>query len=77
MAKKKPSEACKCRDAVDAELKNIGVKLESALQVNFSTGKGSMAGPFLLVKWIDKPKRGKRLPLITCAYCPMCGKPSQ
>lgn len=71
MSKKKP---CKCFDLAQVEMEKIGIEYETALQINFSTGKGSMAGPFLSIRWKDKPPRGKRLPLMVCAYCPFCGK---
>ena len=71
---KQKTKGCKCFDQVNEQLKPDGMCLESALQIDFKSGKATMAGPFLFVKWIDKPKRGKKLPLITCAFCPMCGK---
>lgn len=76
MAKKKTTEdrGCKCLASANEQLAEQGMKLETALQINFKTGESSVAGPFMLVRWKDKPKRGKRLPLMVCNYCPMCGK---
>jgi len=75
MAKKKakPSK-CSCLDQLQKELAKIGVAADTALQMNFKTGRGSVAGPFIAVHWIEKPKRGKRLPTLVCAHCPCCGK---
>lgn len=72
--KSKP-KACDCFQKVNKELESQGIALDSALQMNFEAGTGTVAGPFLAVHWRDSPKRnGKRLPTLTCAYCPFCGK---
>ncbi len=74
MAKKKEVGGCGCAEAVDKHLAQLGIQLESCLQMNFKTGKARLAKPFISVKWKDKPKKNKRLPLITCPFCPWCGK---
>jgi hypothetical protein len=75
MAKRKaqPTE-CDCAKQVDDELNKRGIALDKALSMDFTTGKASVAMPFIAVHWKDKPKRGKRLPTVTCAFCPFCGK---
>jgi hypothetical protein len=50
------------------------VAIDTKLAINFKTGRERDIGPFLKVHWIDKPKRGKRLPLVTTRCCPWCGK---
>ncbi len=68
------SSPCDCAKQVDAELAKMGVSLEKSLRMNFETGKGEMAMPFIAVRWSGKPVRGKRLPTLMPSYCPFCGK---
>ncbi len=71
---KKASKPCECVKQVNEALDDSGVELETSLAMNFKTGKGSVEGPFLSVRWKDKPIRGKRLPTLVCNFCPVCGK---
>lgn len=72
MAKKK--DDCNCLKEANEALNEQGIELETAFQFNMQTGKATVAGPFLAVKWKDKPKRGETLPRFVCSYCPICGK---
>lgn len=76
MAKKKAkaAEGCKCLKQANDQLSEKGMELDTAMAMNLETGHARVVGPLLVVRWRDKPKRGKRLPTFTCAYCPMCGK---
>lgn len=65
---------CDCAKRVDAELAKMGVSLEKSLRMDFETGKGEMAMPFIAVRWKGSPVRGKRLPMLLPSYCPFCGK---
>lgn len=65
---------CECLKLTNEKLEASGVELETAVLVNFGTEQATRTGPFLAVRWIDKPRPGKRLPTIHCAFCPMCGK---
>lgn len=71
---KKRLVKCKCFKLTNEALAEQGVTLASAFQFNFNTGKATISGPFLSVKWIGGAKRGKSLPMISCTYCPICGK---
>lgn len=73
-AKNPAKPPCNCAKQVDAELAKIGVSLEKSLRMNFETGKGEMAMPFIAVRWSGKPIRGKRLPTLVPSYCPFCGQ---
>jgi hypothetical protein len=65
---------CKCIEKVNKQLSNMGCELETAFVLDFDTGKASVAGPFLVVRWIGKKPTGKHLPPVVCAFCPICGK---
>lgn len=71
---KKATKPCDCVKQLNQALGQSGVELETALAMNFTTGKGTVEGPFLAVRWKDKPIRGKRLPTLVCNFCPVCGK---
>lgn len=74
MSKKKPkSNPCNCADQINEKLAESGVCLSSSLSVNFKTGMGTIIRPLLKVEWIDKPKRGRSLPVVTGRFCPVCG----
>ena len=66
------TKKCKCVEAVNAQLKDSGVKLVQHMQFNFQTGKGSMSGPCIEVCKIEKASR-KKLLTVMCSYCPFCG----
>lgn len=76
MAKKSTKEmkGCECNKSVNEELAASGISLAGSFSINFKSGSSSYISPLIEVKWKDKPRRGKRLPIITCAYCPFCGK---
>ncbi len=76
MAKKRTRKNadCKCNATVNEQLIEHGVELDMGFQLNFSTGKANDSGPFITVRWIDKPKRGKSLPIMHCTFCPFCGR---
>lgn len=71
---KRRATPCKCAEQINEKLKPRGVRLSSEFSINFNTGKATVIHPLLKVEWLDKPKRGKRLPIVTGAYCPVCGK---
>jgi hypothetical protein len=75
--KTKSVSKCKCVNEINKRLAEDGLKLESALEFDFAKKIAVMGGPFVSVVWSDKPRRGKRKPLIYCAYCPFCGAKSQ
>jgi hypothetical protein len=70
------SDVCEgaCLILANKAIEHLGVRLDTELAVNFKTGRERDIGPFLKVHWTDKPKRGKRLPLVTTRCCPWCGK---
>lgn len=70
---KKTKDGCGCLDAAQKEAEPHGFAFDTAIQMDFDAGRGRVAGPFLAVHRIDGAKR-KRLPTVTCAYCPFCGK---
>lgn len=76
MGKKKTATkkvaGCNCLEQVQEKLKPYGMKLKTALTMNFTTGKSGIAGPFLAAEKLDGFK-GK-LRTMTCAHCPFCGK---
>lgn len=74
MKKATTSKPCDCVKQLNQALRESGFELETAFAMNFSTGKGSVDGPFLSVRWKGKPIRGKRLPMLVCNFCPVCGK---
>lgn len=76
MTAKKP-KLCKCAEEVDAQLKPVGFKLTRHMTINFATGQGSRSGPVLQTEKCDKTKRGRRAPVLLCAYCPFCGRKTE
>ena len=72
---KKP-KPCQCVEQVNEQLAEHGVRLESRIKITFGDEFGELSNhsPIIATEWIDKPKRGKRLPPIFCAYCPFCGQ---
>lgn len=77
MAKKKAAKkakGCKCLEQSQEQLEAEGVRLQTCMSIDFSAGTAREVGPLLAVEWITKRRNGKKLPIVTCAYCPMCGK---
>lgn len=76
MAKKATKKTgCKCIDAADKQLREkVGATFKRCLTMDFNTMTPGLAGPFLAIEWVAKPKRGKSLPTVDCAFCPFCGK---
>lgn len=76
MVKKRTT--CDCAKQVDEKLKDDGLRLDRSLQINFATKTSGLSTPLLQMAWIGgkKPKGSKlrRMPVMTCAYCPFCGK---
>ncbi len=72
---KKPTP-CKCVEQANEQLAEHGVRLASRIKITFSESVGELTShsPIIATEWIDKPKRGKRLPPVLCAYCPFCGQ---
>ena len=68
------SKPCTCVKKVNEALSESGAVLENAIQIDFSTGKATAGGPFVSVKWQENLRKKRKLPLITCTYCPFCGK---
>ena len=74
MKKTAATKPCNCLKQVNESLADSGVELETSLAINFETGKASVEGPFLSVRWKGKPIRGSRLPTLVCNFCPVCGR---
>lgn len=73
-AKPKRPKGCNCFEAAQKQLAEKGWTLESALQIDFTTGRARMGGPFLAARWLDGAKKKGKVPLMCCAYCPFCGR---
>lgn len=70
------SKGCNCVDIVNVQLKPFNTKIVQCMEFNFRTKKGRMSGPLVEVEKIDKKKKQKAS-VLTCTYCPFCGKKSE
>lgn len=70
---KKAAKSCGCLKNVNKQLAERGAVIVQEQLINFKTGKMRMSNPTIRVQWLDKPKRGKSLPVLICSFCPVCG----
>ncbi len=67
-ATKKP---CNCIEQCNAELRPMGFVLDTAMQIDFVTGKSTLCLPMAIRK-IGATR--KKPPTFLGNYCPVCGK---
>lgn len=72
--KKTPKPSCTCVTQVNAQLHDKGVRLSGQIAIDFVNRNSGVEWPLLRVEWSDKPVKGKKLPVLTCTFCPFCGK---
>lgn len=76
--KKKPAKkakGCDCLKQADAQLRELhGATFKTCLTMDFNTMQAGIAGPFLAIEWVTVTRGARKLPTVTCAFCPFCGK---